>query len=434
MALNPFQQGEQFAVQEEKAELANEAAAQFNIEAERKERGINAIGEMFGEAALAPSEFAAVTGANRAERRLESDLSQRDIGNERVNEDRKVTEEGRERTRMLSAASSSVAFLKNAQEQGMDMSEAVNNIMPTLNALGFTEEDLQGLPQILSEDPQAIAGLEAMVGDLRNQGDGRAQRRVIKTENILLPDDGSGEQKTGQRITRADGSVETITGGGTPLNFVLASGRLAVSEARIDPAKVGDVEEEKSKRKVVGKAKGEIIAGDLPPGKRATAQGKILLEQRELKTEFLQNTLDTALSQVTGFSTGIFSGFRFVGGTPQADLSATLDTIRANIGFEELQRMRDASKTGGALGQVSERENELLQAVWGSIQQSQSAEQLAENLKILKTTIEASRLRVAAAWEADFGTVYGGEGSQIPSIEGADPEIDALLNKYGVTG
>lgn len=425
MALNPFQQGERFALEQEKADLANEAAA-------RKEKGINALAGMFGPGALAPAEFAAVTGADRAERRLESDLSQRDIANVRTNEDRKVVEEDRDRERMLSAASGAVAFLKQAQEQKMDMAEAVGKIQPTLGALGFTDEDLAGLPQLLSEDPQAIAGLEALVGDLRSQGAGSSRRRVIKTENILLPDDGSGEQKTGQRITRADGSVETITGGGTPLDFVLAGGRLKVSQERIDAEAARKLAEAKASGKALGKVKGEIIAGDLPPGKRATAQGTILLEQRELKTAFIQDTIDTAIEQTTGFTAGIFSGIRFIGGTPQADLANTLDTIRANIGFEELQRMRDASKTGGALGQVSERENELLQAVWGSVQQSQSAEQLKENLATLKVTLEASRARVAAAWEAEFGTVYGGEGSQIPSIEGADPEIDALLQKYGV--
>jgi hypothetical protein len=43
--------------------------------------------------------------------------------------------------------------------------------------------------------------------------------------------------------------------------------------------------------------------------------------------------------------------------------------------------MRDASKTGGALGAVSEKELALLESSIASLDTSQSAEQLAENLQ-----------------------------------------------------
>lgn len=79
--------------------------------------------------------------------------------------------------------------------------------------------------------------------------------------------------------------------------------------------------------------------------------------------------------------TGILGvGGSFIPGTPQHDFSRTLDTVRANIGFDKLQAMRDASPTGGALGQVSEFENRLLQATAGNVEQSQSVEQLRRNL------------------------------------------------------
>lgn len=71
---------------------------------------------------------------------------------------------------------------------------------------------------------------------------------------------------------------------------------------------------------------------------------------------------------------------------PAHDFSQLLDTIKANIGFDKLQSMREASPTGGALGQVSEFENRLLQAVFGSLAQSQSPEQLRYNLMRLQNT------------------------------------------------
>ena len=42
-------------------------------------------------------------------------------------------------------------------------------------------------------------------------------------------------------------------------------------------------------------------------------------------------------------------------------LETKTNTLRANTAFDRLQKMRDSSKTGGALGQVSEKELGLLQ-------------------------------------------------------------------------
>ncbi len=61
-----------------------------------------------------------------------------------------------------------------------------------------------------------------------------------------------------------------------------------------------------------------------------------------------------------------------------------LATVKGNIGFDKLQAMRDASPTGGALGQVSERELTFLQSVFGSLEQDQNAEDLRYNLGVLR--------------------------------------------------
>jgi hypothetical protein len=45
--------------------------------------------------------------------------------------------------------------------------------------------------------------------------------------------------------------------------------------------------------------------------------------------------------------------------------------------------MRDSSPTGGALGQVAVQELEMLQAAYGSMQQSQTREQLEFNVRRL---------------------------------------------------
>lgn len=70
-----------------------------------------------------------------------------------------------------------------------------------------------------------------------------------------------------------------------------------------------------------------------------------------------------------------------IGGTPANRVNNLLDTVKANAGFDRLQAMRDASPTGGALGAVSERELTLLNSAIGSLEQSNTAEDLTYNLK-----------------------------------------------------
>lgn len=66
--------------------------------------------------------------------------------------------------------------------------------------------------------------------------------------------------------------------------------------------------------------------------------------------------------------------------TAANDLKQQLDTIEANIGFDRLQEMRENSPTGGALGNVSNTELELLTKSWRSLKQSQTPDQLRSNL------------------------------------------------------
>jgi hypothetical protein len=61
-------------------------------------------------------------------------------------------------------------------------------------------------------------------------------------------------------------------------------------------------------------------------------------------------------------------------------------TLSANIAFDRLKRMRDNSKTGGALGAVSERELTLLEANLGSLDAT-SAE-FKKNLRTIRRTYE----------------------------------------------
>ena len=93
------------------------------------------------------------------------------------------------------------------------------------------------------------------------------------------------------------------------------------------------------------------------------------------------NRVDPLLS---GWSTGFGSYLNMIPGSDAQKVKNLLATVKGNIGFDKLQAMRDASPTGGALGQVSERELTFLQSVFGSLEQDQSPEELRYNLQLLR--------------------------------------------------
>lgn len=145
-----------------------------------------------------------------------------------------------------------------------------------------------------------------------------------------------------------------------------------------------------------------VIEGLTPPESQAAIAFKTkqlevqqkkeaALESKKQQAGIVSLDIDRALEQAQGALTTGFTGSlaSAVPGTPAFDLKNTLNTIKANVGFNKLQDMRENSPTGGALGNVTENENRLLQSVFGSVEQSQSQEQLNRNLNRLKVIFDA---------------------------------------------
>lgn len=80
----------------------------------------------------------------------------------------------------------------------------------------------------------------------------------------------------------------------------------------------------------------------------------------------------------TGFTGTVM---RMVPGSPAYDLAENIKTIDANSAFSALQEMRNNSPTGGALGQVTEKELDLLKASIANINPAQSQQQFLTNLR-----------------------------------------------------
>ena len=92
--------------------------------------------------------------------------------------------------------------------------------------------------------------------------------------------------------------------------------------------------------------------------------------------------LNTAVLPVTG--TGAPTMAALVGGSPAADVAELRKTIEGNISFNKLNELRQQSPTGGALGNVTDKDLELLKTTLGSLNQNQSPRQFRENLLNLR--------------------------------------------------
>jgi hypothetical protein len=97
-------------------------------------------------------------------------------------------------------------------------------------------------------------------------------------------------------------------------------------------------------------------------------------------TKVLKDVEETK-NLVGPFTTGGIGGVaRFLPQTDARKLSNKIQTIKANLGFDRLQQMRDASPTGGALGQVAVQEINFLQSVVATLDQLESQDDILNAL------------------------------------------------------
>lgn len=139
------------------------------------------------------------------------------------------------------------------------------------------------------------------------------------------------------------------------LRGAMTSTQRELIQARIDQIK------EKQQEKIEKKEAGQAAA--------INHASKVLVDVQE------------ANNLVGGTTTGLLGkGTSFIPGTDAYNLNQRLLTIKANLGFDRLQQMRDASPTGGALGQVAVQELNALQSTVGSLELGQSKDELKKNL------------------------------------------------------
>lgn len=152
------------------------------------------------------------------------------------------------------------------------------------------------------------------------------------------------------------------------------------------------------------------------------------IEQIEANVAMAESN-NNPLDNVTGFMGNALS---FWAGTPAHDTKMAIETVVSSIGFDRLQKMRDDSPTGGALGQVSETELAQLNASLGNLRQSQSREQFKANLALVKKHYLSSVRAIEAQQQAyaAMNGVAAPVGTMSPAMS---PNVSAADAIVGVT-
>jgi hypothetical protein len=123
----------------------------------------------------------------------------------------------------------------------------------------------------------------------------------------------------------------------------------------------------------------------------------------EAKTTQLEKDLialrnHPGLSSITGIAAGRAPGITSQGRAAEA----LYDKITARGGFKELQDMRAASPTGGALGNVSNQEGAQLRAAFAAIDRKQDAKDVQAAIDIALGDLQASKGRVREAYNMTY--------------------------------
>jgi hypothetical protein len=104
-------------------------------------------------------------------------------------------------------------------------------------------------------------------------------------------------------------------------------------------------------------------------------------------------------------------------------------SILARGGFSELQSMRAASPTGGALGNVSNQENQYLRDAFAAIGRSQDTADLKTALESAANVARAAKQRVREAYDMtyDYKTGRSANPAAVPT-QNVRSQADAILN------
>jgi hypothetical protein len=215
---------------------------------------------------------------------------------------------------------------------------------------------LMGVNATKRLEQMSISAAQQQTADVTRRGQDISAETARRGQDM-------GRIPVGFRMT-ADGTLEPIPGGPTTTN-------LSPKEIQLREAK-------------------------FPQATQAVNTFEAKTTQLEKDLIALRN--HPGLSSITGIAAGRAPGITSQGRAAEA----LYDKITARGGFKELQDMRAASPTGGALGNVSNQEGAQLRAAFAAIDRKQDAKDVQAAIDIALGDLQASKGRVREAYNMTY--------------------------------
>jgi hypothetical protein len=283
-----------------------------------------------------------------------------------------------ERTNMMPGAAAAPA--------GVNSLAALNNQIAANMALG-TEQGYK-TAEILQKRADALSK-RYTVGNTLMGSEGNIYGTAPTPSRLLTPD----EEAQRLRIAGAGRAPAQPRPEQPPVAVVDATGRtvyVSREEAlrnRMTPANAGEglPPKEIQKREAALPAATSAVKGF------ETKSATFIKDLEKLRDH-------PGLSSITGIAAGRLPGLTSDGRAAQA----LYDKVVAKGGFQALQDLRDASKTGGALGNVSNQEGKQLTASFAAIDRRQDALNVQETINQAIADIQGARTRTREAYDSTY--------------------------------
>lgn len=238
--------------------------------------------------------------------------------------------------------------------------------------------------------PRFAKDRELVVNALKAKQSAQAAQSLQETRNAA-------PAKTGLAAT-VKGLADLGFDDGTILGVINKQSSSAPADPAADRASRESIAQQRSAATVqAARTKYELT-------KRAGAsKAQAAMESAEAQTGRLDGLVDDAIGKVGFWTTGYGAALANLPESDARSLRETLDTIKANLGFNELNAMRQNSPTGGALGNVTERELTFLQKTVASLDQYLDGDDLKQRLEEVRQAAKESWGRVRRAYEREYG-------------------------------
>ena len=420
---------------------SNEAEQQRNaLAAQQQEQQLRniQIQNALREQRMAGEEEAAYRSAGQDMGRLQTELMQRGLGKQAIAVGAQMQKQQADKIAMLKNTADLLKNSANAVFANPTLDNALTQVTNFGKQTGSDISSEIAALQKIGNDPDAIKQWAA--GHAVS-----ADKMLPKIEQLNL---GGGVQitpvspLTGAPMGQATSYGKTMTPYETK-HLAVQQGQLAVAQKRLEQetaAPVAVIDPTTGKQVYVSRE--EALRGRMTPAAGQEGLAPKEIQKREANLPQATSSLKSFDANADSFVKDLESlrdhpGLTSITGlvygrTPSVTASgraaqALYDKVVAKGGFQMLQDMRNASKTGGALGNVSDREGAQLKSAFAAIDRTQDPQDVRRALTDAIEQIKASKDRMHEAYDSTYEYRQNKPGTTPKGGTSIRDQADAIL-------